>query len=70
MELVGYEDEEAGRSLRLLSWEVHWALGYSKRFGIVYIDFETQQRIVKDSGYWYKELVSTRELKLPANYKE
>ncbi|HTW06590.1 MAG TPA: GH1 family beta-glucosidase [Acidimicrobiales bacterium] len=33
-----------------------WALGYSKRFGIVYVDYETQERVVKDSGHWYAEL--------------
>jgi beta-glucosidase len=30
-----------------------WAEGYSKRFGIVHVDFETQVRTVKDSGLWY-----------------
>ena len=34
-----------------------WALGYSKRFGIVYVDFETQERVIKDSGYWYGRFV-------------
>lgn len=34
-----------------------WRLGYSKRFGLVYIDYETQQRIVKKSGFWYKEVI-------------
>ncbi len=33
-----------------------WAHGYSKRFGIVYVDFDTQERTVKDSGLWYGEL--------------
>ena len=33
-----------------------WARGYEKRFGIVYVDFETQERVVKDSGHWYGEL--------------
>ena len=36
-----------------------WALGYSKRFGIVYVDYETQERTVKDSGLWYGELART-----------
>jgi beta-glucosidase len=36
-----------------------WALGYSKRFGIVYVDYETQERVVKDSGLWYSELART-----------
>ena len=33
-----------------------WALGYEKRFGIVYVDFKTQQRIIKNSGKWYSEV--------------
>ena len=36
-----------------------WALGYSKRFGIVYVDYETQERTVKDSGKWYSSLART-----------
>ncbi|HEX8982797.1 MAG TPA: GH1 family beta-glucosidase [Ktedonobacterales bacterium] len=30
-----------------------WAMGYSKRFGLIYVDFETQRRVIKDSGRWY-----------------
>ncbi|WOH37262.1 GH1 family beta-glucosidase [Thalassotalea fonticola] len=37
-----------------------WALGYSKRFGIVYVDYETQQRTVKASGKAYRELLAKR----------
>ena len=36
-----------------------WAYGYSKRFGIVYIDYETEERIPKDRSHWYRSLVST-----------
>lgn len=32
-----------------------WAEGYRKRFGLVYVDFATQQRVVKSSGHWYRE---------------
>ncbi|MDP9350984.1 MAG: GH1 family beta-glucosidase [Chloroflexota bacterium] len=35
-----------------------WAFGYTKRFGIVYVDFETQQRTVKDSGLWYSRVLA------------
>ena len=34
-----------------------WAEGYYPRFGIVYIDFTTQKRIVKDSGKWFREFL-------------
>ncbi len=40
-----------------------WQHGYSKRFGIVYIDYETQERILKDSALWYKELIKKRVIK-------
>ncbi|MFI7386186.1 GH1 family beta-glucosidase [Streptomyces sp. NPDC049813] len=35
-----------------------WALGYAKRFGIVRVDYTTQQRTPKDSYHWYRELIA------------
>jgi beta-glucosidase len=35
-----------------------WAYGFSKRFGIVYVDFATQKRIIKDSGKWYARVIA------------
>ncbi|MCP4683178.1 MAG: family 1 glycosylhydrolase, partial [Desulfobacterales bacterium] len=29
----------------------------SRRFGLVYVDYETQERIWKDSAYWYKNVI-------------
>lgn len=34
-----------------------WNCGYTERFGLVYVDYETQKRIVKDSGYWYRDVI-------------
>jgi beta-glucosidase len=34
-----------------------WALGYGPRFGLVYVDFQTQKRTVKDSGHWYTDVI-------------
>ena len=34
-----------------------WSKGYSERFGLIYIDYQTQQRILKDSAYWYKDYI-------------
>lgn len=34
-----------------------WKHGYSQRFGIVYVDFETKERIIKDSAYAYKNII-------------
>lgn len=37
-----------------------WAEGYLKRFGIVYVDYQTQQRTVKASGHAYSNLITNR----------
>ena len=34
-----------------------WAWGYSKRFGLIYVDFPTQRRIPKDSASWYAGVI-------------
>jgi beta-glucosidase len=34
-----------------------WAEGYAKRFGIVYVDYRTQQRVAKDSARWYQDVI-------------
>lgn len=38
-----------------------WAEGYSKRFGIVHVDYKTQERILKYSAHWYKALINSHE---------
>ncbi|HEX5002417.1 MAG TPA: GH1 family beta-glucosidase [Bacteroidia bacterium] len=35
-----------------------WAEGYDPRFGLIYVDFATQQRTVKDSGFWYRDFLT------------
>lgn len=35
-----------------------WNSGYSKRFGLVYVDYATQQRIPKRSAHWYREFIT------------
>jgi beta-glucosidase len=34
-----------------------WAHGYSKRFGLAYVDYSTQARFVKQSGHWYRRMI-------------
>jgi len=36
-----------------------WAFGYEKRFGLVYVDYATQQRTLKDSARWFRALASS-----------
>ncbi len=35
-----------------------WAEGFQPRFGLIYIDYHTQQRYIKNSGYWWKEFLT------------
>ena len=39
-----------------------WAEGYEQRFGIVWVDFATGRRIVKQSGHWYGEVARANAL--------
>lgn len=60
---------ESGVPLRgYFAWSLldnfEWAEGYSKRFGLVYVDFPTQTRMLKSSGEWYARV--TREHGLEA----
>ncbi|HEY0259349.1 MAG TPA: GH1 family beta-glucosidase [Lacisediminihabitans sp.] len=55
---------EGGVDLRgYMVWSLmdnfEWAYGFSKRFGVVRVDYDTLVRTVKDSGLWYSELVRT-----------
>ncbi|HEY8498470.1 MAG TPA: family 1 glycosylhydrolase, partial [Limnochordales bacterium] len=60
LELARAIDEGApvqGYFLWSLLDNFEWAHGYSKRFGILYVDFETQARIWKDSAHWYRRVI-------------
>lgn len=39
-----------------------WTNGYSKRYGMFFVDFPTQKRYIKRSAYWLKELSETHEI--------
>ena len=38
-----------------------WASGYEKRFGIVHVDYRTQQRTLKDSACWYRDFLQRQK---------
>lgn len=42
-----------------------WDRGYSKRFGLIYVDYPTQRRIVKDSGRWYAGFIAAQRAARP-----
>ena len=39
-----------------------WSLGYQKRFGIVFVDYESQKRTPKESAYWYSNVIKDNSL--------
>jgi len=34
-----------------------WSLGYTPRFGLIYVDLKTQKRTIKDSGRWFAQVI-------------
>jgi len=57
---------ESGVDIRgYFAWSLmdnfEWAEGYLKRFGIVYVDYQSQQRTIKASGYAYRDLLKQRK---------
>ena len=42
-----------------------WALGYAQRFGLVHVDYQTQERTIKDSGRYYARIAAANALAAP-----
>jgi beta-glucosidase len=66
IEVVG-EAIAAGIDVRgYFAWSLldnfEWAYGYSKRFGLIHVDYETQERTWKDSAYWYRDVIAANAL--------
>lgn len=36
-----------------------WAEGYNERFGLIHVDYQIQKRTIKDSGFWYKNVIES-----------
>ncbi len=47
-----------------------WTYGYSRRFGIVYVDFKTLKRILKDSAYFYRDVIRNNGILENVSLKE
>jgi beta-glucosidase len=59
---AAYAALQRGVDLRgYLAWSLldnfEWAEGYSKRFGLIHVDYDSQRRTVKDSGRWLHDLI-------------
>lgn len=62
--LAAHQALDAGVSLRgYFVWSLmdnfEWAYGYDQRFGIIHVDYETQQRTPKASAHWFQQVIAT-----------
>ncbi|MBS1597946.1 MAG: beta-glucosidase [Bacteroidetes bacterium] len=48
----------AGYFAWTLTDNFEWSEGYTARFGLIHIDFETQLRTIKNSGYWFRDFLN------------
>lgn len=70
--LLGLEQaiDEGVPVIGYMYWSIldnfEWALGYDKRFGLIYVDYRTQQRTLKDSAEWYAKVIATNGASLHA----
>jgi len=44
-----------------------WQMGYQMRFGLIYVDFETQKRTIKNSGHWFHHVITNNGF-IPKDY--
>ena len=55
--------QDGAEVMGYMYWSVldnfEWADGYDKRFGLVHVDYQTQERTIKDSGYFYRDVIAT-----------
>jgi beta-glucosidase len=57
---IAHDVELLGYYVWTLLDNFEWAAGYSQRFGLVHVDFDTLERTPKDSYYWYQSLSKAR----------
>ncbi len=46
-----------------------WAAGYDKRFGLIHVDYDSKQRTIKKSGYWYRALIEKNKQAYLTSYR-
>ena len=61
--------EEGANIAGYFQWSImdnfEWAEGYRERFGLIHVDYQTQQRTLKDSAFWYADVIRSNGEVLP-----
>ncbi len=67
LEVVEQAIEHGAEVQGYMLWTIidnfEWAEGYSKRFGLIYVDFESLERIPKESYDWYRKFIAAHRVK-------
>jgi beta-glucosidase len=57
--------DDGAKVIGYFAWSLldnfEWRLGYTSRFGIVYVDYKTLKRYPKDSAFWFKNMLSSKK---------
>ena len=60
--------EEGANVHGYIAWSIldnfEWERGYSKRFGLVRVNYETLERIPKQSAYWYRDVIASNTVSI------
>ena len=63
---------EGARVEGYLAWSLldnfEWQDGYKQRFGMIYVDYQSQRRVPKDSFHWYKHVIASRGASLAGEF--
>lgn len=67
LEAVHRAIEEGANVIGYFVWSLmdnfEWAFGYDRRFGLTYVDYDTEERIRKDSYNWYRNFIAEHSAK-------
>jgi beta-glucosidase len=62
---ISESDKIKGYFIWSLLDNFEWAEGFDPRFGLIHVDFETQKRTIKHSGYWYRKFILEQLSNMP-----